>query len=255
MTPGSSDSAGTAGDGAHRRSRTATPGAARASVRLGLTLRSLLLSPREGFAASVEAADRRERAGERLPEGVATYVLTVVGGASLMLLWLKVGGLVGRRRVAAVDFEPGLFVSLLSLGALLGLFAVALWGAAGPWALRRLGAHTQGRDLRMVWGAAAFPQLLALLVLLPLDMAIVGPATFTTEQLTETLGAAWASISIALSLSLAAWSAFLFWRGLEVAAGLGRVRAVMAGSLALIPAALVTGAFVVAGKVAIGAWL
>src|SRR5688500_1684020 len=59
----------------------AAPAGGRGSARLGLTLRSVLLSPHDGFAAALKSTERRSRAGRRPAEGLAPYVLAAVGGA------------------------------------------------------------------------------------------------------------------------------------------------------------------------------
>ena len=72
-----------------------------------------------------------------------------------------------------------------------------------------------------------------LVLLLPLDLAIVGTDSFTTAKLGDSLATAWAAFSIALGICIAIWSLFLFVRGLEVAGGLGAKRALIASLIAL----------------------
>jgi hypothetical protein len=79
--------------------------------------------------------------------------------------------------------------------------------------------NADARDLRLVWGAAAFPQMFALAVLLPSDVLVVGPEAFTTARLTDPVSSAWASLSIAVGVALALWSWGLLAKGVEVAAG------------------------------------
>jgi Yip1 domain len=203
---------------------------ARASARLGLTLRTVLISPRDGFRAAFQATDRRERAGRHPAEGLAPFLLAALAGAALFMLWLKVGGLFGWRESPRSQFRSEFLVGALITGALLGLAGQALWSVAGRHAVRALGGRASGRDLRTVWGAAGFPQVLSLALLLPLDLLIVGPATFTTERLTDSVATAWAALSIALSAALALWSLWLFVRGVETASGMGTARA-LAGTL------------------------
>lgn len=238
---------------------------ARASVRLGLVLRSILVAPRVGFESALEASRRRARIKPRSSEGVAPFVLAAVGGASLMLLWLKLGGMADLRDVGPRAYDPGLLVAALVAGALVGLGAQWLWSeaaariagatrrgrvrgrgvdptAAGEAATRAEGASA--RELRLVWGAAAFPQVLPLLVLLPLDLVIVGPGVFTTAPLSDSLSTAWAALSVALGVAIALWSAFLFVRGVQVVTDFGAGRAgltVVAApvSLGLVAATLV----------------
>lgn len=178
-------------------------------------------------------AARRERADLRPAEGVAPYVLAAFEGAAVMLLWLKIGGLVGLRELPAADFRWANLGASLVLGALLGLGGLALWGRVGPFLLDLLHGDTARRDCRMVWGASGLPQVATILVLLPLDLLLVGPAVFATDKLVDPIATAWAAFSIAVALGLAVWSVFLFLRGTEVTASLPAGRALVAGAGAL----------------------
>lgn len=134
-----------------------------------------------------------------------------------MLLWLKVGSLMGVRDVSAADFRWSYVVIAMIGGTLFALAAQALWGVVAAAAFRLGGRTVRSRELRLVWGAASFPQLAALVVLLPIDLLIVGPETFTSTKLTDQLATGWAAISIALGASLGVWSFYLFARGIQVA--------------------------------------
>jgi hypothetical protein len=198
-----------------RAPRPAPP--ARGSAHLGLRLRKVLLNPDEGFEAMFAATERRARTGQsRVPEGVAPYLLSAVGGAAAMLLWLKIGGLLGARRVAPESFGWATFTTALVVGATVVVLAQLLWASVGS---RFIGADeaVAGRDLRLVWGVAAFPQVLSLVLLLPLDLSIGGRASYATTRLGDSLALTWAAVSIALGVALAAWSLFLFVCGLRVA--------------------------------------
>jgi hypothetical protein len=186
------------------------------------------------------AARRREQAGDRMSEGLAPYVLAALGGVSLMLLWLKLGALFGWRDVAAAQFRWSYLVAVAIVGALLALISQVLWGYAGAAAVKRLGGDAPARDLRTVWGASDFPQVLALL-LLPLDLMIVGSDTFTSERLEEPLATAWAALSIAFGASLVAWTVYIFVRGVEVAGSLGWLKAAAVSLLAIVCSAVVVG--------------
>jgi hypothetical protein len=214
---------------------------ARHSAKLGLTLRSILLSPTDGFSSALRTAERRSRAGRRPAEGWAPVVLTAIGGASLASLWLKIGALVGLREVCAGDRVAGYLAATLVLGALLAVIAFAVWGAVGPSVARKLRGSGTSAGLRLVWGTALLPQVFALAVLLPLDLAIVGTDTFTTSSLGDPLSTAWAAFSIALSVSLAVWSLFLLVRGMEVVAELSTVRAGAGAAVATLCLLLVVG--------------
>lgn len=214
---------------------------ARASVRLGLVLRSILVSPRVGFESALEASRRRARIRPRSSEGAAHLVLAAVGGASLMLLWLKLGGMADLRDVGPRGYDPGLLVAALVAAALVGLAAQWLWSEAAA----RVGGAS-ARELRLVWGAAAFPQVLPLFVLLPLDLLIVGPGVFTTAPMSDSLSTAWAALSVALGVAIAMWSAFLFVRGVQVVTDFGPSRAGIAVVAAPLSLGLVVAAVLAA---------
>jgi hypothetical protein len=230
---------GGAGTGSRRRTR--------ASARLGLTLRSVLLSPRQGFAAALANADRRARAGRRPAEGVAPFVLAAAGGATVALLWLKIGALIGVREVCSSAYLPGYIAATAVLGAIISLIAQSLWGLLGPPISKGLQTDEPERhEFRLVWGAAAFPQVFALVLLLPLDLLIVGQDSFTTTELVDPVSTAWAAFSIALGVSALIWSLFLLYRGVGSATDTTGARA-LAGSLgAVAAAALVVGVLVIA---------
>jgi uncharacterized MAPEG superfamily protein len=229
---------------ATRSDRLDTTPRSNASARLGLTLRSVLLTPRDGFAAVLKAAERRERAKSRPAEGFSPYVLAAIGGASTMMLWLELGAMLGVREICTTANIGTYIAGSLILGAVLGLIAQTVWGAMGPRAMRSLRSEVTGRDLRLVWGASEFPQVFALFLLLPLDLAIVGTDTFTTAKLGDSLATAWAAFSIAVGISIAIWSLFLFVRGLEVAGGIGVKRALVGTLFGLACFAVVVGVLV-----------
>jgi hypothetical protein len=232
----------------------ATTVRSQASAQLGLTLRSVLLSPRAGFASVFASARRREQTGARPAEGVAPYVLAALGGMALMILWLKLGSLLSLREVAAADFRWSYLAVAAVAGALVALVTQLIWGYVGAAIVRAFGAHSPARDLRVAWGASAFPHVIALLVLLPLDLVIVGTDTFTSERLDDPLATGWAALSIAFSASLAVWSAFIFVRGVEVATSTPVVKAIAISFVALgCLAAIVGGSIAVATALSGGA--
>ena len=198
------------------------------SARLGLTVRSILLAPAEGFGGAAQALERRARAGRRPIEGISTYLLSGIGGAALGSLWLKLGALLKLRAVCTTEYIAAFIVASFVLGALLAWIAQAVWGGSGPAAVRGLRGEASGSEMRFVWGAAALPQVFVLAVLLPLDLILVGSSTFTTAPLDESLSTAWAALSIALAISLAVWSLYLFFRGVQVMSGLGTKKALIA---------------------------
>ncbi|MBA3348975.1 MAG: YIP1 family protein [Actinobacteria bacterium] len=206
----------------------------RSSARLGLTLRSVLVAPLAGFESAFNVAERRARVGRHPAEGFAPFVVAAFGGASLLVLWLKVGGLLGLRDSPGSDFRWAYLGTVLVLGALMSLIGQGLWGVAGRYVARAMGGGALGRDLRTVWGASSFPHVFALVFLLPLDLVIVGPATFTTDRLTDPLGRAWAALSVALAVSFALWSGWLFVRGTQAATGFDGLRALLAAIVAVL---------------------
>lgn len=224
---------------------------AQASAQLGLTLRSVLLDPKAGFTEAFRVARRREQTGARPIEGVAPYFLAALGGVALMLLWLKLGSLLGVRDVARVEFEWSYLVVAAVAGALLAVIGQFVWGVVGCAAVRALGGGAPARDLRVVWGASGFPQVIGLVLLLPLDLIIVGTDTFTSEKLDDSLATGWAALSIALSLSLACWTMFIFVRGVQVAGSLSIVRAIGATFAGLFVLVVIAGA-AVAGAAVLG---
>ncbi len=214
---------------------TATP------ARAGVTLRTILLAPSRGFAAASRRAARRVGTGERVPEGASPYVLGFLGGAALMVLWLKLSSLVGIRVVAAEDFRWDLFGAALIGGAIATSAGQVLWGVVGRAAARVLGGRAEMTDLRFVWGICAFPTVLVVALTLPLDLSIVGTEAFASERLGDPVSTAWAAFSVALAVSAAVWSLFLFGRGTEVVSGLSPVRAAAATVIAMSYLAVLVG--------------
>jgi hypothetical protein len=201
------------------------------------------VSPRAGFDAALRAADRKARGDARLPEGASAYVLTACGGAALVLLWLKLSGLIGLRADSARHFEWWYLVAGCVLGAVLALIAQVVWGFVAPRLMTRLGGSTTSRSMRLVWGASAFPQVLALVLLLPCDLLIVGPESFTSQVPADAVASVWAALSVAMAFALAIWSVCLFIVGIEVAARVRVTRSVAAGAVATLCLALVVLAF------------
>jgi hypothetical protein len=217
---------------------------ARASARLGLTLRAVLLSPEVGFESAIKSADRRHRAGKRPAEGIHPYLLSAAGGTGWMLLWLKIGGLAGLRDAPVGSFRLAYLALALALGAILGVCGGFLWstlatGAAG------VEKESLKRDMRIAWGAAALPQVAAVIILLPLDLAIAGRAAFATDPLGDPVSTAWAAFSIALSGALAAWNVYLLARGTRVSLQIGSIRSAFVTGIAMLLLAVVFVPFIV----------
>ncbi len=214
----------------------------RASGRLGAALRSVLITPADGFDAVLTDADATGR------ERASTYVLGLLGGASVMVLWLKIAAIADLR--GDVAFTWPVFVSTLAIGGVLGVIAQVLWGWIGAGAVRLGGASASPRRMRIVWGGASFPQAIALVALVPLDLVIVGPQSYTTERLTDPLSTVWAAISLAVHISATLWASWILVRGVSVAAKLNLPAAAAASIAAPASLAGATAAAVFAASVA-----
>jgi hypothetical protein len=161
-----------------------------------------------------------------------------------MALWLKVGALVGWRHASTSASGWGELGASLAVGVVIGVLALGLWGLVGPLCVRALGGDVPRRRLRVAAAAGAFPQIFCIAVLLPLDLLIVGPASFTADKLSDPLATAWAAISVALALSCLAWSVYLFVKGLALASGLSTGRALLASCEALVTLLIGGGALI-----------
>ncbi|HYY45375.1 MAG TPA: YIP1 family protein [Actinomycetota bacterium] len=192
---------------------------ARSSARLGHVLRSVATHPARGFRSAQALAGRRERSGRRPAEGLAPYLLAVAGGAAAALLWLKGAAVAGWRNVPQQDFHWGYLGGALLLGAVVALAAQIVWGVVGGRLLRALGGRASTRDLRMVWGMSAGPQVLSVLLLFPCDALLGGAALFTNGRFADPVAAGWGAVSAALAVLFQGWSLGLFVRGVEVVSG------------------------------------
>ncbi|MFN2595242.1 MAG: hypothetical protein ABR579_10185 [Actinomycetota bacterium] len=234
---------------------TANLSQAQSSAELGVALRSVLASPNEGFSTIVRAADVRSKAGQKPAEGITPYALAWLGGAALMALWLKFGGLIGVRDVHASEFGWSALVASLVFGGLVAVGAQIVWSVVGARLAHKAGSQPalSARDMRLVWGAAALPQVAAVFLLLPLDVLFLGRGSFTSDRLVDPLATAWAATSIALALSLGAWSAWLFVTGIKTTSHVETTRAVALAVSAVLTLAALTAILVVAAKLLAGA--
>lgn len=223
----------------------AASGGPRASAHLGHTLRSVLVTPTDGFHGILRQRARRAAKGARPAEGIAPYVLTALGGAATMLLWLKLGSLIGTRQVGAAEFRWSYVIVACVGAAVFALLAQGLWGFTGALALRPAASAPEPSELRLIWGAAAFPQVVTVFLLLPLDLLIVGSDTFTSTRLSDPVATGWAALSIALTISVAVWSLFLLYRGLRVVTGDGIGSALAGVAVAIASAGIVAAAAIV----------
>jgi hypothetical protein len=220
---------------ASRRTRAAAESRTRTdSLRLGRVFRSIVLAPRAGYEAAFKIGYRRAKAGAPVVEGRAPLVFSVAGGAAAMLLTVKVGGLIAFREVSSAEFRWSYLLMAVLIGGLVGGVAQRLWGIAAPRVVEGLRGSTSPWQMRLVWGASAFPQIAALIVLLPLDLALVGSKSFTTDRLVQSYETVWAALSISLSIALVVWSMYLFVRGIETATGLSMSRSVLLAVLGVV---------------------
>ena len=219
---------------------TQTAGHRRASARLGLTLRSVLLSPRTGFEAAITACGPPiEDRGVAVGGGVADAL--GVRGRSGGHAPVAEGRRAPGARDAAEGFEWSLLLAALAIGGLVYVLAQALWGLAGPRVISALRGSAPSGLLRLVWAAAACPMALGLL-LLPVDLVVVGPEAVTSSAPGETMSTAWAALSISLHVAAAVWSLYLLFRGTQVVGRIdaGRAVAAIVAGLALV-ALLIAG--------------
>jgi hypothetical protein len=196
-----------------------------------------MLHPRDGFAQVLAVTEKRRDGGYRTPEGVAPIVLAMLGGAALMSVWLKLGGLLEVRAFAATDFRWSFLLVSLLIGAVGGLLAQLMWSVLAGLAARRFGRRADQAELRTVWGASAFPLTFALFPLLVLDVAVVGSASFTNERLGDPISTGWAAISIAMGVALVIWWMYLLTRGFGAATGFNFLRSLPALLVGLASAA------------------
>lgn len=216
-------------------------------------MRSLSIAPAEGFEAALRSADQRERRGEIPPEGYFPYVLALIGGVSAVLLWLKVSALVGLRPDSALTYRWGFLVAAALVGAIVGLASQALFGMIAARTPALSSGGVKPSDARLVWGASAGPQIFAVAVLLPLDLLIAGPVSFTSARPPDSLAAGWAALSVSLGLALAIWSAVIFLRGMAAIGRSGTLRSAAGLVLAVLCSAVIVAGFRFGAMALVGA--
>lgn len=170
-------------------------------------MRTVLVSPRAGFQALVRAD--RASSSDTGPQAPLLYLLTAVEGAALLLLYFKVRSVFNIWNAEDIRFEAGPFATLLVIGAFVALVARFVYSRTIP----LLSKDAAPRKLRVVWAGAAFPLLLLLLIVFPMDLLITGTGSFTRDW-TGSAATAWAGASTALGLGLLIWSLTLFALGL-----------------------------------------
>jgi hypothetical protein len=135
-----------------------------------------------------------------------------------MGLWLKLTSLlkIFDRPISATEWS--FVLGGLALGAILASIAYVAWTRLAPRAIDSDRDVSRAR-LRVAWSFSDFPLALYAAVLLPLDLLIVGPEIFSTDRLDGTFAMVWSALSLALLVASAAWSVYLFVRGVEAAVG------------------------------------
>lgn len=190
----------------------------------GSALRTILTAPRKGFTRALRLSrdDDGGRAGS-----ILVLLLSGLGGAYLLLMFLKIRGLVGFREVSPEDTQwwggLGLAVVAAVVAGIIGHF---LFGLAAPPLVARVGKRCKPRDLRTIWGLSSFPAAVGFTLLVILDLVIAGREAYSSLE-GSSLTTGWAAGSLAIGLSLGAWSLYLFLQGLQVAADVRPSRSIM----------------------------
>ena len=198
-----------------RATRTkAAPARRSTSTALGGRLRSVLMSPRSGFRSAM-----RDGVATRAARSPLTSFMVLLGGIATMALWLKVTGLAQVADRPSAEATWATVLPTLALGGLFGILAYISWSRYAPRMIQTGKAETMSERLKLVWSFADFPLALYAAVILPLDFLIVGPEIFSTDPVEGTFAMIWAGLSVALLVSAAAWSIYLFTRGVEAATG------------------------------------
>lgn len=190
----------------------------------GSALRSILTSPRKGFARALRLSrnDGGGRAGS-----ILALLLSGLGGAYLLLMFLKIRGLLGFLEVSPQDAQwwSGLVLSVIA-ATVMGIVGHFLFGVAARPLVARIGKRCAARELRTVWGLSSFPAAAGFGVLLILDLLIAGREAYSSVE-GDSLVTGWSVGSLVIGLSLGVWSLYLFVQGLEVAADVRPSRSIM----------------------------
>lgn len=180
-------------------------------------------------------------------------VLAGLGGAHLLLIFLKVRGLTGFRPVSPAETEwwGGLGLALFA-AAVAGVIGHLLFAFVATPLVARLGKPCERPDLRTIWGLAGFPAAAGFVLLVVLDILIAGREAYSSIE-DDSLVTAWAAGSLAIAVSLGIWSLYLFVQGLRVAADVRPPRSIMVLLVAVLSLAIasVLAVFAVMGVVSL----
>ena len=220
------------------------------SAHWGSALRSILTSPRRGFARAI----RLSRSGDGgRARAVLVTLLAALGAAHILLVFLKVRGLTGFRPISPEETQwwGGLGLAILA-AAVAGVVAHLLFGVVARPIVARLGTRSEGRELRTIWGLASFPAAAGFVLLVVLDVFIAGREAYSSVE-GDSLVTGWAAGSLAIALSLGIWSLYLFVQGLRVAADVRPSRSIMVLLVAVLCVAVAAflGTLVVVGVVSL----
>ena len=195
-------------------SRTQPPRSRRSSSsHLGSRLRTVLVSPRNGFRSAM-----RNGNAKAIASSPVSVLLVILGGMATMLMWLRLTSLfrIFDRPISSIEWS--FVLGGLALGAILAAISYVVWTRLAPRMIDTDRDLSKDR-LRVAWSFSDFPLALYAAVLLPLDLLIVGPEIVSTDRLDGTFAMVWSAVSLALLMALAAWSIYLFVIGVDSASG------------------------------------
>jgi hypothetical protein len=194
---------------------------------------AVLQAPTAVFAALRD--DSQDAAAARQEPVTAIVILSGIAG---VLAAPETGRLMDD---AAMDGLTATVVIFLS-GALYGLVAYWLGGAALQLAAERLGSRGTYRRSRHVLAYASVPLIASLLVVWPLRLALYGDDVFESGGKDSGAGG---DVFVGLEVVFVAWSAALLVMGVRAVHGWSWGRALAASSLTVVLAALLLGLVIV----------
>jgi hypothetical protein len=215
-----------------------------AASKWGATLRTVLFSPGDGFKRSLRLS--RSKESDRV-RSIVMPILAGLGGAFLMLLFLKARGVVGFEGVQPAEFKWRDYTLALVISGFAGVFAHYLFGLLARYVVGRGTQRTESRELRTIWSVAALPVALTFALFVVLDVFIGGRDVYLTPREGDSLVMGWAIGSFVLAAGAAIWSFLLFIKGLGIAGDMRPPRTigvVLLSGLSVVIAAPIALAFV-----------